>query len=88
MDEIAISGAVAWINGRYPVKGYAVNEVSSELVYILSGKGKIVTKDNEEIFHEGDVIFIDTQELFAWEGDFTMFMTTAPKFDPKQHKIV
>ena len=47
MDEIAISGAVAWINGRYPVKGYAVNEVSSELVYILSGKGKIVTKDNE-----------------------------------------
>lgn len=88
MDEIAISGAVAWINGRYPVKGYAVNEKSKELVYIISGKGKIITKDKEEKFNQGDVIFIENQELFAWEGDFTMFMTTAPKFDPKQHKIV
>lgn len=88
MDEQAISGAVSKINGRYPKNGFAVNEISKELVYIIEGKGKIITKDGEREFDQGDVIFIDRGELFAWEGNFTMFMTTTPKFDPIQHNIV
>ena len=88
MEEESISGAVSEINGRYPEKGFAVNELSKELVYITKGKGKIITKDKEKEFDQGDVIFIDRGEPFAWKGTFTMFMTTTPKFDPRQHKII
>lgn len=88
MDEQIVSGAVAKINGRYPKTGFAINEVSKELAYIIKGNGKIISKDGEKEFDQGDVIFIDREELFAWEGNFTMFMTTTPKFNPKQHKIV
>ena len=88
MNEQAISGAVAEINGRYPEKGFAVNEVSKELVYILSGGGEIFSKSGKQSFVLGDVIFIDKHEQFAWKGNFSMFMVTTPKFDPKQHKIL
>lgn len=87
LDELTISGAVAEIRGRYPENGFAVNEISKELVYIIKGKGIVITKDERREFDQGDVIFIDREELFAWQGNFTMFMTTTPKFDPKQHKI-
>ena len=32
---------VATINGRYPDKGYGVNLVSKELIYVIEGKGKL-----------------------------------------------
>ncbi len=88
MDEPDISGAVAEVNGRYPEQGLASNEISKELVYIINGRGKIITRDEEKEFNQGDVVFIDRGELFAWEGNFTMFMTTTPTFDSKQHKII
>lgn len=102
MKESAISGAVAEINGRYPDIGFAVNKRSKELVYIIQGTGKIHTKYEVKEFTQGDVVFIDRGELFAWEakpctdspkgksgtgGTFTMFMVTTPTFDPKQHII-
>lgn len=88
IDEPSISGATTEINGRYPERGFAVNEVSKELVYILSGKGAIVTKTGKSSFAPGAVIFIDKKEPFAWQGTFSMFMVTTPKFDPEQHKIL
>lgn len=87
MDEPSISGAVSKINGHYPEKGFAVNKISKELVYILTGNGEIVTESDKTSFTPGDVIFIDKHELFAWQGNFSMFMVAAPKFDPKQHII-
>ena len=87
MDEPDISGAVAKINGRYPEKGFAVNEQSKELVYILSGNGIIFTQSNKQSFAPGDVVFINKNEQFAWQGTFSMFMVTTPKFDPEQHII-
>ncbi len=88
MDEESMSGALTSVNGRYPEKGFAVNELSKELVYILSGQGKILSLSGEEAFQEGDVVFVDRKEPFAWEGTFSMFMATTPTFDPKQHRIV
>ena len=87
IDEPSISGATTEINGRYPEVGFAVNEVSKELVYIISGNGHIITPSNETSFEQSDVIFINKNELFAWQGTFSMFMVTTPKFDPKQHII-
>jgi mannose-6-phosphate isomerase-like protein (cupin superfamily) len=82
-----ISGAVAEIHGRYPEKGFAVNKNSKELVFVLSGNGKIHTPVSQKEVDLGDVIFIDKGEQFAWSGGMTIFMATSPKFDPKQHII-
>jgi mannose-6-phosphate isomerase-like protein (cupin superfamily) len=86
-SDTAISGAVATINGRYPEYGFAVNKISKELVYVVSGSGKIITSSQEKDITEGDVIFLDAQEKFAWSGNMVLFMATAPKFDPNQHTI-
>jgi mannose-6-phosphate isomerase-like protein (cupin superfamily) len=87
-DEQSISGAIAKINGRYPESGYAMNEQSKELVYVTRGFGKIITRDKQENFEEGDVILIDSKEQYYWQGNFTIFMANSPKFDSKQHKII
>ncbi len=83
-----ISGAVAQINGRYPEKGFAVNEKSKELVFVLSGNGKLLTPTSQKDIDLGDVILLDKNEPFAWSGGMTIFMATTPAFDPKQHKIM
>lgn len=83
----SISGALATITGRYPQTGYAQNQISDEIAYILDGSGIITTPDKHESFSVGDVIFIPHGDNFAWEGNFTMFMATTPKYNPSQHII-
>ena len=85
--DATISGAVAKINGRYPEKGFALNEQAKELVYVISGSGKVITMNEEKVITEGDVIFLDAKEKFAWDGNMVIFMATSPHFNPEQHKI-
>lgn len=80
-----ISGATAEIKGRYPEHGYVMNLKCKELVYILSGRGKLIMPTGETTFAKGDVLFLDINEKFAWEGDMVLFMATTPLFDPAQH---
>lgn len=89
MEEKAISGAIAQINGRYPENGFAVNKVSKELAFVISGEGYIVTPTQKRPIHVGDLIFVDKGDLFAWEakGALTIFMANTPKFDPEQHQV-
>ena len=82
-----LSGSVAEIHGRYPEKGFAVNEKSKELAFVLSGNGKIITPTGEQDVDLGDEIFIDKDEQFAWSGGMTLFIATTPKFIDKQHII-
>ncbi len=86
-DE-AISGAVAEIHGRYPEKGYVLNEKSKELVFVISGSGFVVTPKERKEIDVGDVILLQPNEMYAWEGGMTLFMATSPKFNAKQHKII
>lgn len=87
MKEKAISGAITQINGRYPEKGFAVNEACKEIAFVISGSGSIATPAQTRPIGVGDLIFIDKGESFAWEtnGSLTLFMSTTPKFNPKQH---
>lgn len=90
MKEEDISGAITEIKNRYPEKGFAVNKVSKELAFVVSGQGHIVTPTQKRPIYVGDLIFVDKGDLFAWEakGALTLFMATTPKFDPKQHIII
>ena len=88
MKEQSISGAIAEIKERYPEKGFAVNKVSKELVFVISGNGHIITPNQKRPIRVGDLVFLDKGETYAWVGPLTLFMANTPKFDPRQHIVI
>ena len=83
-----IWGAIIKLNGRYPLTGYTVNEKCKELVYFISGQGKLVVGDQEIQVKKGDQVVINPGEKFYWDGELVMFMPCAPAWYAEQHKEV
>ena len=83
-----INGAVIKLNGRYPDKGRVVNTVCKEMAYIIKGTGKLVVEGQDVNFSEGDLILIDKNEKYYWQGNFEIFTTCVPAWYPQQHKTV
>jgi quercetin dioxygenase-like cupin family protein len=76
------------VNGRYPEKGYVVNEVCKEVGYVLSGSGSVCMEGHEvRQLQPGDAVLIQPREKFFWEGTaLEMLMPCSPAFYPEQHK--
>lgn len=88
MREQGISGATAIISGRYPVKGYAANMISKELVLVISGNGVIGTKRKRVPIVLGDCILIKPKEKYYWDGHMALFIASAPTWKANQHRVV
>ena len=76
------------INGRYPEKGYCTNEKYKELCYILEGKGTLNKKDNTVSFEQGDVLLIDKEEIYYWNGNCKIIMICTPAWYKEQCKLL
>jgi len=84
-----LSGATAIINGRYPEAGWAMNEMSQEMVYVISGTGSLTTKQQTIGLRQGDVALLEINEPYYFEGvELQVFLPTTPAWTPEQHKIV
>ena len=85
-----INFAVIKINSRSPKVGFQVNTGCKELLYIINGKGTLHSKDsNEQIeFNQGDVIVIDKNECYAFDGNFEAAVPCTPAWTSQQHKYV
>jgi mannose-6-phosphate isomerase class I len=83
-----INGALITIIGRYPNEGRMVNEVCDELVYVISGSGRLVCEGRKYSFSKGDIIIINKKERFYWNGQCKTLIVCAPAFYPEQHKEV
>lgn len=88
LNDKDINFAIAEINGRYPDKGYCANEECKELIYVIEGKGTLNTKKEMIEFKKGDVLLIDKEEVYYWEGSFTIIMPCTPAWYPEQHKMI
>lgn len=88
MAHSTISGSTAIISGRYPEKGFAVNNTCHELALVLSGNGYIGTKRKRVAIELGDCILIKPKEKFYWDGHMAVFLACTPKWSPRQHTIV
>jgi len=88
MEDKNINGAVIKLSGRYPDKGWAVNEICKEMGYIISGSGKLVVEDKEYELTAGDLVLINPGEKFYWQGNMEIFMPCAPAWSPDQYKTV
>lgn len=76
------------ITGRYPEKGYCINELCQEMCYILDGSGSINKKDEIISFKQGDVIFIEKKEIYYWNGICKIIMICTPAWNKKQCKLL
>lgn len=90
MAEPDINFAVIKINGRSPKTGFQVNTGCKEMLYILNGNGIMYLKSNsEEIqFEQGDVILLDKNECYAFDGHFEAAVPCTPAWTSEQHKYV
>ena len=65
---------IATINGRYPDKGYGVNLVSKELIYVIEGKGTLNFENKRIEFSKGDAILIEPNEKYYYGISFFFFI--------------
>lgn len=65
--DTTINDAKITIKGRYPMSGYAVNDISTALVSVESGSGSITVKEsNPQELKEGDRLLIKPGEPYAF----------------------
>ena len=80
---------VATVTGRYPEKGYCVNLLSKELIYVIEGSGTLNFQDKKIDFSKGDSILIDTNEKYFWESEYCVVaMACTPAWSAEQYKTI
>ena len=87
-DDKDIDLGIATITGRYPEKGYCVNKISKELIYVLDGSGKLYFDGEYIEFKKGDSILIEPNEKYYWDVSYCIVsMSCTPAWTKEQHKI-
>lgn len=88
LSEKNLDFCINTITGRYPQSGYCTNEVCQEICYILEGEGSINKKDEEIYFKQGDVVFVDKNEIYFWNGNCKIIMICTPAWYKGQCKLL
>lgn len=80
---------IATISGRYPDKGYGVNLISKELIYVIEGSGTLNFENEKIEFSEGDSILIEPNEKYYYDTEYCKIsMSCTPAWSMEQHKLV
>ncbi len=88
MGDSDINGAIIELTGRYPTQGKVVNTKCKEMAYIISGSGKLILEKEEIEVNESDLVLIEPNENYCWEGNMTMFVPCTPVWCQEQYKEV
>ena len=80
--------AEAEIRGRYPEKGYSVNEQCKELFLVSEGSGKIETDGEIFELNKGDSVLIQPKQKYFFEGNLDLVITCRPAWNPDQYKVI
>lgn len=79
---------VATITGRFPNSGYAYNEISRKLIYVIEGSGTLTFKDTKVEYSKGDAILIEPNDRYYFDSEYSVIsMSCTPAWDPLQHKM-
>ncbi len=76
------------ISGRYPEKGHCTNEKCKEICYILEGNGTLNKKGESIKFEKDDVILIEKEEIYYWNGNCKIIMICTPAWYKEQCKLL
>lgn len=80
--------SIAKISGKYPDRGYCINLVCKEIIYIIEGEGIIYEEEKENRFKKGDIIIIKNGERFKWDAHCTISVCYVPEWNPNQYDIM
>ena len=87
-DDKDIDIAYIEINGRYPEKGFAMNENVKQIVLVIDGQGKIVIDKKEYPIEEGDAVLILPNQKYFFEDNFKLAVSCNPAWNPAQNKTL
>lgn len=80
--------AEAKIRGRYPERGYSLNQECIELFFVKNGSGKIEIDGESKELEEGDSVLIEAKQKYFFEGKLDLIITCRPAWNPDQYKVV
>lgn len=85
MGDSDINGAVIHLSGRFPTEGRVVNTNCKEMAYIIDGNVTLVLEGKKYNLEKEDLVLIEPNEKYYWEGNVTMFVPCTPSWTPEQH---
>lgn len=85
----SIDAADCVVNGRYPESGFARNEASNLSIRVISGVGRLATKQADAELVPGDAVLIPSGEPYYFKGDnLAFFMAASPAWSLDQYQEV
>lgn len=88
IEDKDINYCVVDIDGRFPLHGYAVNRICKEMAHILSGSGKLMIDGESYDLQQDDVVLIEPNERYYWEGKMRLGLPCSPAWYPEQHEEI
>ena len=85
LGESDIDCAIITLSGRYPETGSVTNTKVKEMVYVQSGQGSITIENKQIELNTGDLILLEPNEVYYWNGHMTLFVSCTPAWSPEQH---
>ena len=87
IEDKDINYCIVNINGRFPSKyKWAINRRCKEMAHVLRGSGILVVENKEYHLEQDDVVLIDVNEKYYWEGIFRLGIPCSPAWYPEQHE--
>jgi quercetin dioxygenase-like cupin family protein len=86
MHDPSLNIAIVSLSGRYPTSGHAVNTVCKEFVYVIDGAGSVIVNGIVNKIAKGDMVLIEPNEPFYWDGHMTLIVPCTPAWYPEQYK--
>lgn len=87
-DDKDINMAFAEIKGRYPERGFVVNEVVKEMVFVVQGGGWITVENEKYKVGPGDCVMMLPRQKFFYEGGMKLVVCCSPAWYPEQYKLI
>lgn len=88
IEDKNISYCIIDIDGRFPKEKSVVNRKCKEMAHVLSGSGILVVEGKEYQLKQDDVVLIDINEKYYWEGKMRLGLPSTPAWYREQHEIV
>jgi mannose-6-phosphate isomerase-like protein (cupin superfamily) len=81
--------ATARIDGRYPEKNFALSTESEMIIYVIDGQGAITTKESEVTLQPGDVVCVDKNEPYFYQGsNLYISMHSTPAWNSQHYREI
>ncbi|MBS3052722.1 MAG: AraC family ligand binding domain-containing protein [Candidatus Aenigmarchaeota archaeon] len=80
--------ALIEMKNRYPDRGFAINKVFEEIIFVLNGKGRITIDGKSYDLTKNDAVMLKPGKKYYYEGDIKVLTFTSPAFKVENHEVL